>query len=263
MNISKSFASAVVTAACLSISNSWAGDVSQLDFAKKELRAAPVAEMPAKAAQLVSQAKANAEATAETVVTAAAQLRPAAIVAVVGAIARENAAVAPAAAAKAAALQPKEAVAIARAAAGAAKAQAARIVYAMCKALPGKYNVIAVAVAMVAPEASKEIVVAVTEAVPGLKPFVARASTDTKSASVASIMGMTEGLVQQVAAKANTTAENVITAPALASGAPAYVPLAPPSVGPPFTTPLGSPTEINRTSSAEVPPGGGRNYSGP
>src|SRR5689334_19856580 len=112
MNISKGLVAGIAVVSLLSAGASWAGNVSQLDLAKKDLRAAPVAEMPAKAAQLVSQAKADAEATAEVVVTAASQLRPAAIVAVIGAIAQANPTVAPAAAAKAAALQPKEAAAI-------------------------------------------------------------------------------------------------------------------------------------------------------
>jgi hypothetical protein len=215
---------ALALMSALSLNHAFAGKVSDLDFARKELRAVTTAEIPAKAAQICSRAKsAEAVATAQAVVTAAIEFRPATAVAVVGAIARQSPELAADVAARAASLRPKEAAAIARAAAGAVPAQAAKIVAAVCKVIPAKYNNdVATAVSKEVPNASKEI-------------FAAATPTGGEPKTVAS---------------APVSAPKFSVAP-------------PPSVGPPFTEPIAPPTELNRTNTAEIPPGGGRNYSGP
>jgi hypothetical protein len=243
----------------LSANLAFAAKTSPVDLAKKELRTVPTAELPAKAASLVAQAKPEtAEATVETVVTAAVQLKSAAAVAVVSAIARQNAGLAATAAARAASLQPKEAALIARAAAGAAPAQAGKIVYAVCKAVPTKYTLIATAVAQAVPAATNEILAAVNSAVPALKPFVERATSRDQNQSVGVIMAHTDNLLKETAQAAKVSTETI-----LASSTPAYGPLPPPQVGPPFTPYSGSPTELDHNASVEIPPGGGRNYFGP
>jgi len=254
----------VALAVCLSTNVVFAGKSSAIDQVKQNLKAATPVELPARASLLVTQSDPKERETmAENVVVAAHAVRPVALVAVVSAVARDNPTVAPAVAARATALQPKEAAAIARAAAGAAPKEAAKIVYAVCKVAPTKYGQIAVAVAQVAPDAGKEIVAAVTEAVPALKPFVDRASAGGSVASVSSIMGQTEGLVQATAKASRTTPEKLITTPVLASTSPVYA-LPPPSPpGPPYHTLPGTPAEVNVTNTIEVPPGGGRDYSGP
>jgi hypothetical protein len=258
-DLTKKTVTAVAVAILLGANLAFAAKTSPVDLAKKELRSVPTAEMPAKAASLVGQAKPEAaEATAETVVTAAVELKSAAAVAVVSAIARQNNDLAPAAAAKAASLRPKEAAVIARAAAGAAPTQAAKIVYAVCKVVPDKYTLVATAVAQVAPSAAKEILAAVTSAVPALKPFVERATSRDQNEPVGVIMAQTESLVNETARFAKISAATII-----ASTTPAYGPLPPPQPGPPFTPYSGSPTELNHNATIEIPPGGGRNYFGP
>jgi hypothetical protein len=135
---------AIFFAACLTTSTAFAGKSSQLELLKKELHAVSAAEMPAKAAQLVSQAKPEARgATAEDVVSAVFAVRPVALVAAVSAIARSNPEVAAVAAAKAAALLPKKASAIALAAADAAPAQVGNINEAVSKAVAPENTAIA------------------------------------------------------------------------------------------------------------------------
>lgn len=249
----------VAVAVLLNAHLAFAAKTSPVDLAKKELRTVPTAEMPAKAASMVAQAKPEAgESTAETVVAAAIELKSAATIAVVGAIARQNTELAPAAAAKAASLRPKEAELIARAAAGAAPAQAAKIAQAVCKVAPAKYALIATAVAQAVPSASKEIVAAVVTAVPALKPFVDQAASRDQNQPVGVIMAHTQSLVKATAQSAKVSPETII-----ASATPAYSPLPPPVTGPPFTPYSGSPTELNHNATVEIPPGGGRNYFGP
>lgn len=255
---------ALTTLAGLTLNIALAGKSPQLDPIKKELRSVAVAEMPAQAARIVKQAKADAvESTTECVVTAVTEIRPVAIVSVVSAIARQNPEMASVAAAKAAALQPKEAPAIARAAAGAAPGQAAKIVYAVCKVVPTRYAQVAVAVAQVDPAATKVVLAAVNLAIPSLQSFVVRASAGNPTASMGQLMAQTEGLVQAAAQRANTTPEQLITTPAPVASGPVFAPLPPPTFGPPYQPLGGTPIVVNRTNTVEVPPGGGRNYSGP
>lgn len=256
--LTKKITSAAV-AVLLSANLAFAAKTSPVDLAKNELRSVPTAELAAKAASLVAQAKPDvAETTTETVVTAAVELKSAAAVAVVSAIARQNNELAPIAAAKAASLRPKEVAQIARAAAGAAPTQAGKIVHAVCKALPTKYALIATAVAQAVPSARQEILAAVASAVPALKPFIERTTTRDQNESMGAIMAQTEGLVKKTASYANVSTETVIT-----STTPAYAPLPPPAVGPPFTPFSGTPTEVDHNATVEVPTGGGRNYFGP
>lgn len=261
-NIVKNITIASVTAAALLSANlAFAGKVSPIDLAKKELRSVPTAEMPAQAAKLVSQAKSDvAETTAETIVTAALEVKSAAALAVVSAISRQNGELAPVVAAKAASLQPKSAAAIARAAAAAAPAQAAKIAYAVCKVAPAQYATIATAIAQVAPTATKEILASVTSAVPALVPFVERATSRGQDQPMGVIMAQTQSLVKTTAQTAKVTPD-VILASTTSGRAPAYLP--PPTVGAPFTQSSGSPTELNHNGTIELPPGGGRNYFGP
>ena len=273
--LSKCLAGAIAVVVCLTSSAAVADKAAQIDAAKGVLRAVAAPEMPAKAAQLVSQAKVDArETTAEAVVTAAIQARPVALIPVVSAIARENPEVAGVTAATAVGLQPKEAAAIAKAAAAAAPSQVSRIVTALCKAVPANYALFAAAASQAVPYADKEILAAVTTALPALKPFIDRARTEAGNPSLALLMGQTERLVAATAKSANISPEQLVTPSAaatpartaLASAAPVLPPSAPMPpvvVGPPFTPLPGSPGGITPPDTGEVPPGGGRDYSGP
>jgi hypothetical protein len=150
-------------------------DSSQPINYKQAFFGVSVLEMPAKAAELVSRAPAkDREVISATVVQQAATLKPTALPAVVGAIAKGSPEVAASAAAVGAAAQPKLAVAIAKAAAAAAPAKAVEIAQAVAKALPAQAREVALMVASVAPaEASaalaklaNETVSATTTAVP-------------------------------------------------------------------------------------------------
>src|SRR5487761_2532080 len=95
------------------------------------LSGATAMELPAKAAQMVSQADAkNLKPTTIAVVKAAVGLNPAAAAPIVGSIAQNTPAMA-ATAAAAVSLVPNQVVAVARAAAAAAPAQAGQIVEAV------------------------------------------------------------------------------------------------------------------------------------
>lgn len=251
----------VLTALAMGAASLYAATSPQVASARKTLRAESAIEMPAKAAQIVSQAKAeDRDAAATSVVAAALDLRPASAVAVVGAIARQTPEAGAPAAVKAAILQPKSLSDIASAAAAAAPDKAPKIVEALCKAMPAKYAEIASAVAKAVPSASKEILAAVTTAVPALKPFVNRATSDlAKDSSVALLMSRTEVLVAETA-----NASGKQSAQLLAGASYAEV-VGPPTQGPPFTQlPEGvTPGSISRAATHVVPPGGGRDYSTP
>lgn len=253
----------IVIAAVLAIgANSLCAATSpQVASARKTLRAESAIEMPAKAAQMVSQAKAeDRDITTASVVAAALDVRPASAVAVVGAIGRQSPEAAAPAAVKAALLQPKNLSKIASAAAAAAPTQAPKIVEALCKAMPTKYAVIASAVAKAVPSASKEVMAAVTAAVPALKPFVNRATSDlAKDASIALLLSRAEVLVAETAKSAGQQPEQLL------AGASYDAVVGPPTQGPPFTQlPEGeTPGVISRAGTRVVPDGGGRDYSTP
>lgn len=134
------------------------------------LVAATSAEMPAKAAFLVSQADArHLEQTTIAVVKAAVGLNPAAAPTIVGTIAKAEPSMAATAAATAVALVPHMAAAIARAAAVTAPKQAGAIVEAICRVAPATYPNVATAVSEVVPGAAKEIMAGIAAAIPELK----------------------------------------------------------------------------------------------
>jgi hypothetical protein len=134
------------------------------------LSATTSAELPGKAADLVSQATAKERLqTTIDVVNAAVPLNPAAARAIVGSIAHSSPEMAATAAATAVALLPDQAATIASVAAAAAPGQAAKIVEAVCRVLPQDYKAIANAVAEIVPGSAKEILTAVATAVPSLK----------------------------------------------------------------------------------------------
>jgi hypothetical protein len=268
---SKFMAGWAVVTACLVAIPTLASNTPQVESLKKNLKAVSVLEMPAKAADLVSAATSDErEVTAMAVILAAVELKPAAIAPVVGAVSRVAPDAAPSVAATAAMRQPKQAGAITKAAAAAAPGQAAKIAGAVCKQVPTKYNEVAIAAFQAVPGAGKEILNAVVLAVPSLKPFIERSSTDAAGNAlvVPAVIADTEQLLATAAVAQKISSDQILTRDTAASSAslPKYEPMAapmgPPVVGPPFTPVSGSPTEMNRTNTVEVPPGGGRNYSG-
>ncbi|HWQ90257.1 MAG TPA: hypothetical protein VN673_01205, partial [Clostridia bacterium] len=159
--------------ACIGAQTSLADNTADKNSVQTVLNAAPAAELPAVAAQMVSKAKARErETTTQNVVQAALAINPAAAPAIVGAIARAVPEMAHTAAGFAAAQEPKQAHTIARAAAAAAPSKAGKIVIAVCSAVPNQYRSIALAVAEVAPTSSKDILKSVAVAVPALKPYI-------------------------------------------------------------------------------------------
>lgn len=210
------------------------------------------AELPAKAAELVSQADAkNLKPTTVEVVKAAVGLNPAAAPAIVGSIAQTSPAMAATASATAAALVPNQVVLIARAAAAAAPTKAGAIVEALCRALPADYKLVADAVAEVVPGAGKEILAGVAAALPQLKDAInqALASYQGVVPSVSTVLGQ----VSQTAAAAGIAA----------AGNPGASNPRGPTVQPPIVTPSGTPTIITPGAGGVIPSGGPRGYSAP
>lgn len=133
---------------------------------KQVLVSVTVLEMPAKAAELVKQApKADREVVTSATVNNAAALRPTALPAVVGAIARAVPEMAATAASVAAAAQPKLAVEIARAAAVSAPTQAVAIVKAIGAALPAHVRDVALTVSTLVPKDTAKTLVAMANEV--------------------------------------------------------------------------------------------------
>jgi hypothetical protein len=227
-NLFYAFARPVIMAAVLLALPALASKAPQVEALKKSLKAVPVLEMPAKAAQLVSEAKADErEFVAVTVVVAAAQIRPAAIAAVVGAVVRVVPELAPSVAVAAVTQQPKQASEITQAAAAAAPSQAGKIVSAVTQKASRKND-----------EASSSQGTLETAALPQVMPT--------------SLPRLTTPTAPQPALQ-----------PALA-GRPVVLGLAgPPVVGPPFTSPPLTPTEIGAGNTVVVPPGGSRDYASP
>jgi hypothetical protein len=246
--------------ALLVAGNSFAKDAPKANPFTKVLTAVPAAELPAKAADLVSQAKAadRQEATIN-VVKAALSINPAAAPAIVGAIARAVPEMASLAAGTAAAQQPKQAAAIAKAAAAAAPLQAGAIVRAVCRAVPREYRSIAIAVSQVAPEAGQEIVNGVTSAVPGLKPSIEKVLAgyggNVPSVAVTLDQAAQATVVSETGTPTVPTsaASGVMRGASMARG---------PAVGPPYIPLTTTPTAVTPGTSGQVP-GGGRNYAAP
>src|ERR1039458_3344319 len=140
------------------------------------LSAVSTAALPAKAAELVSQAApTNRLETTVDVVKAAVGLNPPGAAAIVGTIAQSTPDVASVAAATAVMLVPNQAVAIARAAAAAAPSQAGKIVEAVCRVAPNAYKAVANAVAGVVPGAGKAILAGISAAIPALQEPITKA----------------------------------------------------------------------------------------
>lgn len=235
--------------------------------ARKALRSVPVAELPAQAAALLGQASGEElVASAANILSASHAIRPAATVAVAGALARQAPAAAPAVAVRAVTLQRKASAEfvdqVAAAVAAAAPQQAAAIVEALCKAVPQHYLVAAVAVAAAVPQAKDQILAAVTRALPGLQPFVDQARSRLGAdASLAAVLQQANVMLTSTAAAARTKPE-ILMAGGNSGGVGSPVP--PPTFGPPFTPlPPGEVTEITRSITRVAKPGEGRDYSTP
>ena len=193
------------------------------------------AELPAKSAELVSQAdlKSRMETTAN-VVKAAVGLNPAAASAIVGTIAKSVPEMASVAAATAVALVPNQAIVIAHAAAAAAPSQAGKIVEAVCRVVPNAYKAVANTVAEVAPGAGKAILAGVSAAIPALQEPIGKvlASSNGGTPSVSDVL-------DQVAA-----------------------PISAPHYGPPYVGIPPSPINVDPGNGGEVVTGG-RKYNLP
>jgi len=242
-----------------------AGDITAANPALGVLSTVTAAQLPAKAAELVSQAGNGASLTATTidVVKAAVGLNPAEAPAIVGSIAKVSPAMAATASATAVALVPKQVVPIARAAAAACPAKAGAIVEAICRVLPADYLKVAEAVSEVVPGSSKEILAGVAAAIPGLKFSIDQtlASYQGSDPSVSMILSQVAQTEPSVAALATTTGfaqgSPVQSAPAV----PVTLPRGP-SVGPPFNPVSSTPTVITPSSGGAVPTGG-HGYAAP
>ena len=212
---------------------------------KETFRKVPAAEVPAKAADVVSQAEASGrQAIAADVVKVSLKKSPAMATAVVGAICRKSPETAPTVAATAASIVPKQTKLIAQAAAAAAPAQAGEIVKAVCQVAPSAYRDVALAVAQVSPNAAKEILAGLAEAMPTLKQPIDQA--------IASYQGqplLVAAVIDRIA-------------PADAPVARPPMPLRGPTIGGPYVPYSGTATNVPPGSGGNVPPGG-RNYAAP
>jgi hypothetical protein len=254
MKISKIVMSAAAAAVFALVPVSRAGDAPAASSLLAVLSTATQAELPAKAADLVSQAGAKQQQqTTIDVVKAAVGLNPAAAPAIVGSIAQTTPAMAAIAAATAAGLVPDQVTAIARAAAAAAPSQAGKIVESLCRVLPAAYRDVAETVAGIVPGAGKEILGGVSTAIPALK------------APINNILIANKGEVSSVSAVLDAAKPSAMPMPNGLAGGPkeAFAPLAvSPVVLPPYQTPPNSPNNIDPGSGGQVPPGG-RVYSQP
>jgi hypothetical protein len=228
--------------------NSFGKDAPKANPFKATLAVVPAAELPAKSADLVLQAKARARQTVTVnVVKAAVGINPAAAPAIVGAIARAVPDMASVAAGTAAAEQPKQASAIAKAAAAAAPSKAGEIVMAVCRAVPSAYQEIAAAVSQALPDASNEIVSGVGSGVPHLKRPIEKAMAGYSGnvPSVADTLSQAEKISQ-----AQRSFPTVLGATRGPASGPPYIPISK------------TPTNVTSGTSGLVP-SGGRNYSSP
>lgn len=147
--------------------NSWAQTNPAAGYYARVLKSAPLAELPARAAELISRAKTNElEDTTFEVVKAAVARAPAAAPAVVGWIAKTTPPMAGTAAATAVTLVPQLVVYIARAAAAEAPGRAGEVVAALSRLAPWNYRDIALGVAKFAPGHEAGIVAGLRTAIP-------------------------------------------------------------------------------------------------
>jgi hypothetical protein len=224
---------------------------ADVEVFKKNFQTVRAPELPARAAELVSQTKPEQqEPTAEAVVRAALNVRPASGPAVVGAISRAVPSVAAVTAATAAELQPRMLGPIVKAAAAAAPEHAGAIVYRVAKTSPKQYRLVAIAAAEGAPQASSDILAALGSALPNLQPGLQAAAAKQPAGKVS---------VPAVLAQIEPVKPN---SPQVALAAPPP-PQPVPIVGEPFTPGGGTPGEIKREDTVIVTPGSGRDYSRP
>ena len=223
-----------------------AGETAPANAFFGTLSAVSPAELPAKSAELVSQANSkNRLATTADVVKAAVGLNPAATPAIVGTIAKATPEMASVAAATAVALVPDQAIAIARAAAAAAPSQAGKIVEAVCRIVPSAYKAVANTVAGVVPGSGKAILAGLSAAIPALQEPIGKA--------LASYSGNSPS-VSDVLSQASPAAA---TAP-IATAAP----IPAPHSGPPYVPIKPAPINLQPNNGGEVVTGG-RIYSSP
>jgi hypothetical protein len=264
IELMKRITSILLSVAFLVGCNSFAKDAPKANPFSKVLAAIPAAELPAKAADLVSQAKpAQRSETTVNVVKAALGINPAAAPAIIGAIARAVPEMSSIAAGTAAGEQPRQAAAIAKAAAAAAPMQAGAIAEAVCRVVPREYRSIAVAVSQAAPDANKEIVNAVAAALPDFKPFVQKVVAGY-GGNVVSVGGTLDQAA--IVAQSRPAAETAFSPAMPRAGTPTVLVGAPlargPAVGPPYVALTVTPTNVTSGTSAPVPPDG-RNYAAP
>ena len=221
-----------------------AGDTPPANPFFGTLSAVSPAELPAKSAELVSQANSkNLLETTANVVKAAVGLNPAAAAAIVGTIAQSTPKMASVAAATAVALVPNQAIAIAHAAAAAAPSEAGKIVEAVCRVVPNAYKAVANAVAGVAPGMGKAILAGISAAIPALQEPIGKvlASNNGGNPSVSDVLGQvsTPNVLDRVS-----------------------TPIPAPTFGPPYVAVRPSPIIVDPGNGGEVPTGG-RKYNLP
>ncbi len=157
----------VLAVVSLGLNSVNAGTDAQRIAVTKAIEKAPVTELAAKAAGLVSKSTvAERESMAVTAVEQIVSKHPAVAASVVGAIAKAAPEVAAAAAAKAASLNPAQAASIARAATLAAPKYAVQIAKAVVKAAPKSAVAVAQAVMNAAPNVSTQVAEAVVAVAP-------------------------------------------------------------------------------------------------
>jgi hypothetical protein len=252
-----SFLAAIVLATAVKVS---AGENNGANPFFASLSAATAAELPAKAAGLVSQADPkNLKQTTIDVVKAAVGLNPAAAPAIVGSIAQSSPAMVVIAAATAVSLVPDQAATIARAAAVAVPTKAGQIVEAICRVVPGAYQKVATAVAEVVPGAGREILTAVSTAIPTLKDSIntVLASYNGNVPSVSSVLAQVTPSIEVA-----PTVPQATTAPQLSQPTFNSPSLAPPTFGAPYVPTPVSHINVDPGTGTTVP-ANGRNYAAP
>jgi hypothetical protein len=239
---------------CVALSDSFASGSAAADI-QQSLSRAPAAELPARAASLVSSAPAKQRrGVASDVVTAALALSPGAAPAIAGAIAKASPDIAATAAGTAAANQPRQAVDIARAVVAAAPTRARQIVAAVCRAAPPQYREIASRAAQGSQKLTREILLGVAAALPELKPAIQRALAQTPANQLS-----TAKVLDEAKPVARTTASSTNT---VASRTDVFKLGGTPIVGPPYVPYSGTTSNVTPSTSGTVPRGG-RNYAAP
>jgi hypothetical protein len=233
---------------------------TDLQLIKQSLAGVRIAELPAAAADLVKNHSARDANYAAAVVRAALERNPASAPTVVGAVARVAPETAAPIALAAAKQERRMVLSIAKAAAAAAPEEAGAILTELCRAFPQDYHRITIAIAQGAPGADKELLAALERALPAIKPYLVMAARHAApDATVIQIVQRADPAIRHDANLNNVSVGSFVTS----EGEHQVSVVAPPVVGPPFTAPSGTPTELNRTDTILVVPGQGRNYSQP